>query len=97
MSGVHGMLLVGNLQTIETSPLAEGKVQFVWIPNLEYDDVVLGVPEVGQPVHDGLEVAEAVGDDDDQSAPLQLGNQLVEDGPEVGSKSCLLLGYAATN
>ena len=58
------MFLVSHFKAVEASPLPEGEIQFVGIPNLEDHDVVLGVAEVGQAVHDGIEVAKAIGYDE---------------------------------
>jgi hypothetical protein len=72
-----------NFQAIKARPLLEGKIEFVGIPDLKNNDIVLGMPEVGQSIHHRIQITKAIRYQDDEPASFQLGGQFMKDGSEV--------------
>ncbi len=85
--GIDGVFPLGLFEAIETSPLTEGKVEFVGVPNLKDKNVVLGVAKMSLAFHQGFDFGETVGYDYDQSSSFELGYQFVKDCAEVGLSS----------
>ena len=69
--GIDEMPLAVHLEAVEAGPLPEGELQFVAVEDLEDQDLVAGVAQVGQSGKKSLRVAEAVGKNDEQAAAVQ--------------------------
>jgi hypothetical protein len=78
------VLLFRVLKAVESCPLFEGEIKFIGIPNLENQDVVFGMAKVSQAFHDGIQVPEAIGNENDKSTAFELGNQFVENATKIG-------------
>lgn len=76
--GVDGVE-AGVFHGVEAGPGAEGEVELVAVVDLEDDHLVAGVAEVGEASHQGGDVVEAVADEDDEPAAVELGREVVED------------------
>jgi|TARA_X000000950_G_scaffold288872_1_gene408030 hypothetical protein len=83
MVGVDRVFAIFLFEAIEASPLTEGKVEFVGVPNLKNENIVLGMPKMGQAFHQSFDFRKAVGDDDNQSPAFKFGYQFMKDRTEI--------------
>ena len=72
------------LETLELRPSLEAELQFIPVPDLEDEDLMAGMAEMGERLQEIGDLPEAVRDDDQQPAPVQFRDEVVEDLAEFG-------------
>ena len=66
-------------ETLELRPALEWELQFVAVPDLEDEDFVMRVTEMRERFEQLVHVAEEIRNHDEQSAPVQIRHEVVED------------------
>ena len=80
--GIEQVLHAVALHALELRPALELKIQFIGMPDLEDEDLVPRVAKVCECFEEIRDLAEAVRDDDQQSAPVQFRHEIVKHFPE---------------
>ncbi|MES2572681.1 MAG: hypothetical protein V4710_21840, partial [Verrucomicrobiota bacterium] len=69
---------VALFQAIELGPVLERKFELIAIPDLEDEDLMMGMPEMGERLEQGRDIAETIRNDHKQTTPVQLGDQIMK-------------------
>src|SRR5262249_61508943 len=84
VAGVDELPAPFDLQAVEARAIVERELQLVPVPDLEDQDLVPRVAEVGQGRQKTRDVPEAVREDDEEAAAVDPRDQVVEDLGQLG-------------